>query len=318
MSLPVPEELIDFINKGSSFVVVGHEEPDGDCIGGQLALCSLLRRMGKNAVPSTAGPFERTEIKPFVKYFLPFPSNREKLQVFIMDCSTPDRVGELPIDRLPSAIVDHHSAGVPFGDVVYLDPEASSVCFLVEKIFTAMGKKPTKEEAEFLLFGICTDTGFFRHLDEKGAETFSTASRLVALGANPKKIYAIMNGGRNLDSRLLAGVSLSKTRSYYGGKLLVTDECLHDLEKYGHESRDSDLIYRLLQSVEGVEAVAIVREENKEECSIGLRSRDRIDVAAIAKSFGGGGHKNAAGAKLPGPVTGLEEKLVAAFREFFG
>ena len=316
--VPVPQNIIDFINGGTSFVIVGHEEPDGDCVGSQLALCSLLSRLGKKAIPCSAGPFERTEIKPFEQFFLPFPENRKELRVLVMDCSARERVGDLPIDDLPFAVVDHHASGEPWGDVVYLDTCASSVSFMTEKIYTALGAKPTKEEAEFLLFGICTDTGFFRHLNDKGSETFFTAARLVAAGASPKKIYGIMDGGKSLNSRLLAGSCLARTRSYHGGKLLVTNETLEESEQFGHISRDSDLIYRLLQSVEGAEAVALVRQENKDECSIGLRSRERIDVAAIAKSFGGGGHKNAAGAKVSGNSAQLEEKLVAAFGEIFG
>ena len=316
--VPVPQSLIDFINTGTNFVVVGHEEPDGDCVGSQLAIHSLLCRMGKKAIPSSAGPFERTELKSFEQFFLPFPLEREGLRLLVMDCSARERVGNLPIEGLPSAIIDHHVSGNPWGDAVYLDTEASSVCFMTEKIYTALGIKPTKEEAELLLFGICTDTGFFRHLDEKGSETFFTTARLVAAGASPKKIYGIMDGGKSLNSRLLAGSCLARTRSYHSGKLLVTDETLEESEQFGHLSRDSDLIYRLLQSVEGAEAVAIVRQENKEECSMGLRSRDRIDVAAIAKSFGGGGHKNAAGAKVSGNSAQLEEKLVAAFGKIFG
>ena len=315
--LPVPQDLIDFIRKGANFAVVGHEEPDGDCIGSQLAMCSLLRRMGKTAVPSTAGPFRRTEIKPFKNFFLPFPAERNGLRVIVMDCSVRERVGDLPIDGLPSVAVDHHASGNPWGDIVYLDTSAPSVTFMTEKIFHALGVQPTVEEAEWLFFGLCTDTGFFRHLDENGSEAFNTASRLAAAGVSPKKVFGMINGGKPLNSRLLLGTVLSKTKSFYGGRLLVSGETLEESERFCLESRDSDMIYQLLQSVEGVEAIVLVRQENNEECSIGFRSRDSIDVAAIAKNFGGGGHKNASGAKVRGSIAELEEKIVAAFGETF-
>ena len=313
----VPQNLLDFIHNGKRFVVVGHEEPDGDCAGSQLALCSLLCRMGKNAVPCSAGPFKRTELKHYEKLFLPFPEDREDLRVIVMDVSVRKRVGNLPIDGLPSAVVDHHASGKPWGDVFYLDPLAPSVTFLTEKIFSALGFKPTKEEAELLLFGLLTDTGFFRHLDESGAETFNTAARLTAAGASPKKLFGIISGGKALNSRLLLGASLAGTRSYYEGRLLITDETLEELERFGAESRDSDLLYQLLQSVEGVQAIVLVRQENGEECSLGFRSRDCLDVAAVAKLFGGGGHKNASGAKTHGNIAELEEKIVDAFKKYF-
>ncbi|MDR0447368.1 MAG: bifunctional oligoribonuclease/PAP phosphatase NrnA [Treponema sp.] len=317
MLVPVPQELINFIHNGKKFVVLGHEEPDGDCVGSQLAICSLLKRLGKEAFPCSAGPFNRNEVKSYERYFYPWPECREELRVLIMDCSNRERIGDFPIEGLPVAAVDHHSGGNLWGEVLYLNPQASSVAFMTEMIFTALGEKPTTEEAELLLFGLCTDTGFFRHLTETGAETFNTAARLTAAGASPKKTFVSINGGRVLKSRLLMGNILAKTRSYFDGRLLLSDETIEDAEKFGMESRDSDMIYQLLQSVEGVEAMALIRQENSEECTMGLRSRDKIDVAAIAKSFGGGGHKNAAGAKVRGTVADLEKELTAAFAPWF-
>jgi len=319
--VPVPQELIDFINDGTSFIVAGHEEPDGDCVGSQLAVTSLLRRLGKKAYPCSAGPFKRPEVKPYEKYFLPCPTEREGFRVLIMDCSARERVGDIPIDELPSAVVDHHAAGresgYPWGTVNYLDPLAPSVTLMMDRIFRALGAEPTAEEAELLLLGLCTDTGFFRHLDEKSTESFAVAAGLVAAGASPKKVFAAMYGGKKLNSRILMGTVLSKARSYYDGRLLLSDETLEESIRFGLESRDSDMIFQLLQSVEGVEAMALIRQETPEECTVGFRSRDRVDVAAIANIFGGGGHKNAAGAKVRGTIAELEEKLTAAFASWF-
>ncbi|MDR1307632.1 MAG: bifunctional oligoribonuclease/PAP phosphatase NrnA [Treponema sp.] len=325
MPIPVPVELLDFIRGGSTFIVAGHEEPDGDCVGSQLAVTSVLRRMGKKAYPCSAGPFKRTEIKPFEKYFVPCPdpahgdshSAGGGMRVLVMDCSTRDRVGKIPIDGLPLAAVDHHLSGSPWGDVIYLDPGAPSVTFMAAKIIGELGFVPTPEEAELLLFGLCTDTGFFRHLNADSAEAFETAAALTAAGASPKKIFAAINGGKSFNSRLLMGRVLAKTRPYYGGRLLVSGETLEETEQFGRESRDSDMIYQLLMSVEGVEAAVLFRQENPGECTVGLRSRDRIDVAAVAEQFGGGGHKNAAGVKTAGTIPVLEEKLTAAFAPWF-
>ncbi|MDR2471778.1 MAG: DHH family phosphoesterase [Treponema sp.] len=346
----VPEALVAFIREGRRFIVAGHEEPDGDCVGSQLALSSLLSRLGKEAVPCSAGPFKRPEVKPYEKYFLPCPavspggagvsagaegnggssgaggggngggsSGAEGFRVIVMDCSSRERVGDLPIDGLPSAAVDHHASGNPWGRVVYLDPEAPSVTLMTARLFEALGVEINREEAELLFFGLCTDTGFFRHLDggPAPAEAFKTAALLTAAGASAKKTFAAMQGGKTLASRLLMGTVLAKTRAYYGGRLLVSDETLEESKRFGLESRDSDTIYQLLQSVEGAEAMVLLRQENPEECTLGLRSRDRINVAAVAETFGGGGHKNAAGAKVPGLIAGLEEQIVLAFAPAF-
>ena len=310
-------ELLDFIEQGTDFIVAGHEEPDGDCVGSQLALVSLLQRLGKNAVPCSSGPFKRPEILPYEKSFLPCPAVQEGMRVIVVDCSVRERVGDLPIDGLPVAVIDHHSTENPWGEVIFLDPSASSVTCLIEKLFCALNMEPSAEEAQLLLFGLCTDTGFFRHLDEHGAEAFNTAARLINRGASPKKIFSAIYGEKSLNSRLLMGTVLSKTRPYYGGKLLISDETLEETEHFCREKRDSDMIYQLLQSVREVEAIVLIRQENNEECSMGLRSRDRIDVAIIARQFNGGGHKNAAGAKASGSISELEEKLVAAFGPWF-
>jgi phosphoesterase RecJ-like protein len=316
---PVPPALLRFIQEGQFFVVVGHKEPDGDCVGSQLVIVSILNRLGKKALPCSAGPFKRTEIKPFEERFLPFPDDvpRERIRTIVVDCSSLDRVGDLPLEGLPLASVDHHASGNPSGEAVYLDAKAPSVTCMVLNIITALGLSPTPEEAELLLFGLCTDTGFFRHIDEAGAETFDAVSRLVRAGASPKRVFAMIHGGKSLGSRLLTGLVLSSTRPFFGGRLLLSFETHEDVLRYGEESRDSDTIYQLLMSVEGVEAAVIIRQEKPESCTVGFRSKDRIDVASIAASFGGGGHKNAAGAGIDGTIAAIEQKLLDAFALVF-
>ncbi|GHV77750.1 hypothetical protein AGMMS49942_25710 [Spirochaetia bacterium] len=113
------------------------------------------------------------------------------------------------------------------------------------------------------------------------------------------------------------GKVLSATRSFYGGKLLLSTESLEDTKRFGLEGRDSDSLYQLLQSVAGVEAIVIIRQESPENCTIGFRSRDAVDVGAIAAGFGGGGHKNAAGLSLAGTIAEIEPKILEAFHIIF-
>jgi phosphoesterase RecJ-like protein len=188
---------------------------------------------------------------------------------------------------------------------------------MVLGLIEALGLTPTPEEAALLFFGLCTDTGFFRHVDDQGAETFSRASRLIAAGASPKKAYQDIHGGKSLDSRRLMGTVLARTQAFFGGKLLLSWETLEDTARYGAEGRDSDNLYQLLQSVAGVEAIVVLRQESPEKCTIGFRSRDMVDVAAIAACFGGGGHKNAAGLSLPGTISEIRPKILDAFAAVF-
>ncbi|MDR2371155.1 MAG: bifunctional oligoribonuclease/PAP phosphatase NrnA [Treponema sp.] len=319
----VPSGLIKFIQTGNKFLIAGHKEPDGDCVGSQLALSSVLRRLGKEAVPCSAGPFKRTEVKPYEKFFIgePGKAEREGSRVITVDCSAVSRTGDLApfLEGLPSAVIDHHGAGdhPEHSAEFYLDPGAPSTTFMIQRLIGALGLEPDREEARLLLFGLCTDTGFFRHVDSTGAETFAAASELIRAGASPKQIFLDINGGKSLDSRRLLAMALLRAESHFGGRLIFSSEEMEETVRFGSEGRDSDSLYQMFQSVAGVEAVVIIRQEEAGKCAVGFRSRDAVDVAAIAASFGGGGHKNAAGAAVPGTIAELRPKILEKFERIF-
>jgi len=322
----VPAELLDFIKEGDKFIVAGHREPDGDCVGSQLALASVLRRLGKEAIPFSAGPFKRPEIKPYEGLFTLAINEGIKAgaRVIIVDCSTADRIGDMePFwEGLPMAIIDHHdNAACPKwlgGEgLAYVDLNALSATFMVLNVIKALGLELLPQEAELLFFGLCTDTGFFRHVDGKGAESFEAAADLIRAGANPKAAFAAMHGGKSLASRKLIGLILLRAEPLFGGKLIISSEEYEETCRFGLEGRDSDTLYQLLQSVDGVQAMVIIRQETPENCTVGFRSRDSVDVGSIAKSFGGGGHKNAAGLSIAGTIAELKPKIVKAFESVF-
>jgi phosphoesterase RecJ-like protein len=317
--VPVPGNLLNFIQKGSKFLVAGHHEPDGDCVGSQLALVSVLKRLGKEAIPCSAGPFKRTEIASLSDRFISQigEKEREGSRVIIVDCAAPDRTGDLEgaLKGLPTAVIDHHATNseVSPGTIVFLDTEAPSVTFMILAVIEALGLIPTQEEVGFLFFGLCTDTGFFRHVDDGGAETFAYASRMIRAGANPKNTFQTIYGGKSLGSRILLGHILSRLETYYNGKLAYSFETYEDTQNFGLEGRDSDSLYQLVQSIAGVEAIAVIRQESADFCTVGLRSRDKVNVAEIAARFGGGGHKNASGLKTAGTIEEIKPKLIEAF-----
>jgi phosphoesterase RecJ-like protein len=321
--VPVPRELITFIEAGDKFLVAGHKEPDGDCVGSSLALCSVLERLGKRAIPCSAGPFKRIEIKPYEKRFVNIPSeeDRRDARVIVVDCSSTGRTGDLEshLAGLPLALIDHHSAGVHPGEgtVLFLDPGAPSVTFMILALIEALGLNPTREEAEYLFFGLCTDTGFFRHIDEGKAEVFSYAGRMILAGASPKKTFNAINGGKSFNSRILLGMQLSRAEEHFGGRFIYTSEEYEETQRFGLEGRDSDNLYQILLATANVEAIAVVRQETPEKCTVGLRSRDWVDVAAVAADFGGGGHKNAAGFAAAAQIAELKPKLLARFEKIF-
>jgi len=321
----VPEDIISFIKTGSKFIIAGHKEPDGDCVGSQLALRSALIRMGKEALVCSAGPFKRTELKDYSNQFKFIPTEEDKTgsRLILVDCSNMERIGEIheTLKKLPHAIIDHHAAAshpqsTPKAPV-YLDANSPSCTLLIKKLINAFNLELTKEEASLLLFGICTDTGFFRHLTNKDGEVFEAAANLVRHGANPKKIFSIMNGGKSLNSRILMGNILSRIESYFRGRLTISHETLEEFKVYGLEGRDSDALFQMLLAIEGVEAAVIIRQECADNCTVSLRSVDKINVAQIAASFNGGGHKNASGLTMQGNISSVKKIMLEAFSKVF-
>ena len=194
-----------------------------------------------------------------------------------------------------------------------IDPTAPAAALLVQQLYEALVGQPGTEEARILFFGLSTDTGFFRYLGQNDAEAFRAAARLVEAGCHPRETYQEMTGGKPWNTRKLLGILLDRAERHLSGKLAVSWEALEDTKKYGQEGRDSDAFYSLMLATEGIEAVAFVRQESEFNCTLGLRSKDRIDVSAVASKFGGGGHKNASGASCEGKVETLIPALVKEF-----
>jgi bifunctional oligoribonuclease and PAP phosphatase NrnA len=316
--LKVPQGLIDYIERHDCFYVLGHREPDGDCIGSQLALSSFLKRIGKRVHTLSSGPFTRSEILLYEHRFkdeAPPERDFERAAALVVDCSSMSRIGQVSetMPNIPVAFIDHHASEEPSGEADYLDKSAPAVTVMVFLLMEALGQIPTKEEAELLFFGLATDSGFFRHLDEHSSETFRIASCLVEAGASPKRIYQDINGGKTLFSRKLLGEILMRIEPCYGGGLLVSYVTLEDQRRYGMASRDSDLLYQLIMGIAGCEACFVVKQESENQCTVGFRSRDRIDVAAIAGRFGGGGHRLASGLSMQGTVDSVMDCLIQAF-----
>lgn len=314
----VPESLKRFLESYTTYYVVGHEEPDGDCVCSALAFRSFLTRRNKTVKLFDVGPFDRPEIKRFAPHFRSDLPRREREldanpAVVILDCSTAERIGALASDMrgLPTAVIDHHAAGKPFGDPRFRDTGAPSASYLVQLVIESLGETPTKEEAEYLLLALGTDTGYFRHLDYGTGDAFRAAARLVDAGASPKGVYDQMYGGKQLGARKLLARQLERAERI--GDFIITYERAEDTEELGKENRESDTLYQLLTTIDGCRALALVREVDQSSCTGSLRSTDDTNVGAIAARFGGGGHPRAAGFLAQKPWYEVVDELKAIF-----
>ena len=232
--------------------------------------------------------------------------------VIILDASAPDRLGKLwpQLSRLEILIIDHHSSSENFGRLQFIHPGSPSTSYLVQLLIEQLGYQPDAEEAELLLLGLCTDTGFFRHLAAGTADVFQAVSRLSAAGAAMKTVYRQMFGGINLAERKLLGQVLCRTEEHFQGRLLLTSLGLADKQALAPMHMKTEEVYRLLQMVAGCDLLIFIKQDTTDRFSVSFRSSGNITVDNLAAALGGGGHKQAAGCELQGTYQQVRQQVL--------
>lgn len=321
------KHLRDFIASYKYFFVIGHENPDGDCIGSQVACASLLKKLGKQTCLLSSGPFTDVVANLYKPLFVSSPADIAQIAlrqqskdaaVICVDTSSSARLGEAfaPVADLPAAVIDHHSSGNAYGTVRYIDPSAPANTLLVYRLFQECKITPSREDAHFLLLGILTDTQFFRFVDAKNTEAFITAGKMVDLGVSPGEIYQQIGFGFTFLSRKVLSKILDRAFRVNNNRVIIT-YLRYDDYLYKDDMPQSYEIYQLLQGTQKTEVVVYIQESMDEEsralCKVGLRSHSKVDVAQIAHEFGGGGHKRASGFTMREPL----DKTIAAVGKYF-
>ncbi len=314
-------EFNSFLNSHEFFYIIGHKEPDGDAIYSCLGIADLLKAKKLRYQLLSAGPFKRNEIKQKARLFsneMIFLSEpeRKKTGLIILDCSEFSRLGDIEGDlkSLDTFIIDHHKTA-DVSENCIIDSSSPATACLVQQLYEKIIGPLPKSTAETLFTALSTDTGYFRFLNEDSAEVFRQAARLVDAGANPRTTYDFITGGKPFATRKLLGIMLDRSERHFNNKLAFTYETMEDTKKWGQEGRDNDALYSLLLAAEGIEAVLFIRQDTELTCTCGFRSRDKIDVSAIAAKFGGGGHKNAAGLSIDGKIADVKEKIFQEFKK---
>jgi bifunctional oligoribonuclease and PAP phosphatase NrnA len=288
------QDIVAYIKAYERFVVVGHVSPDGDCIGSQIALALFLRRLGKQAHLLSTGPFNKNEVKAHEMLFSrEVDENWQQHAVFIVDCSTFSRTGFEPFG-IDARSIDHH-ANVEAGYVKgFLDAKSPSSTLLVQRVMEVFEQGISDEEAAWLFLGFATDTGFFRHLRAGSGQHLRRAATLVDQGVSPADTFALLERGYTFRDRQYLGQLMASATAYDHDRIVVVEDIGPKDKGEGNPSRDSDTLYRLLLSAENTEVVIVLRADS-EQISIGLRSKQKVDVGMLAQHLGGGGHRLAAG-----------------------
>jgi phosphoesterase RecJ-like protein len=318
----VREQVIDELRSAHKLIVATHENPDGDALGSLLAMNDILLALDKDCQKFID---EREFPMPPEYRFLPLddvvtqpPDDLDERTVVFLDCGNLERNPAEAFRRPGMHLVniDHHHDNTRFGTVNLVDPEASCTAEIVWDLMGRLGVSPSRQIAEALYVGLITDTGRFMY-ENTTARSHLMAADLIEAGVEPQAIYRRVYEGVPYGKLALLARGLAKVQRYDDGRLTLTELSAGDFEQAGAEESYSEGVIDHLRAVEGTAVAALIRARvsgNGEPGlrKVSLRANDaRIDVSRIARSQGGGGHRQAAGFS----TTMEQEELVDFLRE---
>jgi len=298
------ERVAGEIRGRERFLLTAHEGPDGDALGSLLGMHRLLTQLGKDSVMFLAAkefplPIEYRFL-PLEEVFHEPPADMADRAVVYLDCGNIDR---MPVEFLSDADrfkinIDHHHDNTLFGDVNLVEVDASCTAEIVYELAVLLGAEITPEMAAALYVGLVTDTGKFMY-ESTNARTHRIAADLIEAGVDVDETYRRLYEHVPLEKLRLLSRALEGIRHYCKGRLLLAYITAADYEASGAGEEMTEGIIDHLRSVEGARVAVLIRElgdRGRAARKVSLRSSDgEVDVSAIARVNGGGGHKRAAG-----------------------
>ena len=316
------EPVLKAVRGHERFLVTAHENPDGDALGSLLATNLALRSLGKDSFMILTGEAPL----PGEYHFLglpelgllrePPPDQTERVLVAV-DCANATRiVDQTLLERASLTVnIDHHHDNTLFGDVNLVVPEASSTGELLADLFAALGVTLTPEIAEALYVALVTDTGRFQYTNTT-PKALRLAADLIEAGADVHRVFQGVYETVQFAKLKLLARALDRAQVFEGGRIVVSYLLRTDFAEVGAAEPYSEGIIDSLRSVEGAELAALIREPPRDGSparKVSLRSSlDELDVSAIARLFGGGGHPQAAGFATDLSIAEITAGLVAA------
>ena len=315
------QAVVAALREHDRFLVVTHENPDGDALGSLLATTIVLRRLGKDVTMYLAGagalPREYA-FMPLDGLLRELPEDMEERTLVAVDCAKADRMGpdSTPIDRAKLVVnIDHHHDNSRFGDVNLIVADASSTGEVLRDVFGGLGVELTPEIAEPLYIALVTDTGRFQYTNTT-PKSLRLAAELVEAGADIHAVFQQVYESVEFAKLKLLARALERARVLEGGLIVVSYLVRTDFAEVGAAEPYSEGIIDYLRAVEGAELAALIREPPRDDAErrVSLRaSIDELDVSAIARSFGGGGHRQAAGFSSEASIDEITELIRQGF-----
>jgi phosphoesterase RecJ-like protein len=316
----VRARIVDVLRARRRFVIVSHSRPDGDAVGSSLAMAYALRHLGKDVrVVSRDVPPEPMLVFPGVPDIevtsrVDDPGDA----VVVMECGDLKRTGVDGLDGGFVINIDHHPGNTMYGAINWFDLSAAACGEMVFDLVRALDVPLTFEIATHVYIAILTDTGSF-HYSNITPRTFEICRQCLEAGVNPPAVARSIFDSNNLGRLKLFGAVLNQMEldsSARVATLCVTHQLARES---GGTYEDTDGLINQPLTVKEIRAVAFFKEQGPDDWRVSMRSKGDIDVNAIAKEFGGGGHKNASGCSANGTFPALrmlfEQKLLDAIEK---
>ncbi len=318
-------EICASLKKYNNFLITTHTSPEGDALGSVLGFYALITRLGKK------GTIVNEDKLPYGYDFLPGSKSIRLLNkgskdiafdcLVVLDCADLKRCGDvykLNKDNQPVLNIDHHISNRNFGDLNWVDPDASSCSEMIYKLFKKL-RQPFDDDTALVLYtGIMTDTGSF-HYSNTRAFTLKAAAELLKFGINVAQVYrSTYENIPAADVKILLKL-LQEIKFYSSGKIAGFQIKKTQVRSAKPKVDLADLLLSFGRSIQGVEVVVLFKENlgNNSQVRVNLRSQGKVDVNKIAAFFGGGGHKSAAGCTLTGEIKKIIPQVIAKIQESF-
>ena len=299
------QQVLDEIAASDLFILVTHENPDGDALGSLVAMQEILHRLGKDSVMFMAA--DELPLPYEYRFFMldglvsVMPDDVEERTIIFLDCGNIDRnpADKLKREGAPILNIDHHHDNTCFGTVNHIIPEASCTAEIVWDLMRALDVSTSITIAEALYVGLVTDTGKFMY-ENTGTRAHRMAAELIEAGVDVHEIYRRLYEGIPYGKLELLARGLANIERYDDGRLTLTHLSERDYRETRAEENYSEGVVDHLRSVDGTLVAGLVRDllgdDKQGRRKVSLRATDeRIDVSRIARAQGGGGHRQAAG-----------------------
>lgn len=301
------------ILKGCKTILVSaHKSPDGDALGSQLALVLALEKLNKTVTAHNLDPV------PEIYHFLPHADRiktglpvQGRYDAYIVVDADPPRTGlfdkTYPADILIN--IDHHVTNPREWPLTWLDPDAAACGEMVYKLIQELGVAIDRNIALCLYTAVFTDTGSFRYSNTK-PESMKIAAAMLEAGADPWLVTENVYESFAYRKLKLLGAVLDRMERSEDGRVAwvaITDELFRQT---GTTAEDTDNFINFVRSVKGVEVAVLFRQTGESQFKLSLRSKGRIDLTVLARSFGGGGHRNAAGGAVNGALEDVKRTVI--------